>query len=82
MRTSTPDNFFAGLLLLPFGLVGMLCSVATPVFLVFLVLKLCGTIDWSWWYVCAPVISMAVLLCSAVTALVLLGSFIERINRA
>jgi hypothetical protein len=24
------------------------------VFLVFLALKLSGSIDWSWWYVCAP----------------------------
>jgi hypothetical protein len=23
-------------------------------FVVFLVLKLCGTIDWSWWWVTAP----------------------------
>lgn len=24
-------------------------------FIVFLVLKLCGVISWSWWWVCAPV---------------------------
>lgn len=23
-------------------------------FVVFLILKLCGTIDWSWWWVTAP----------------------------
>lgn len=28
-----------------------LCSI---LFLVFLVLKLCGQIDWSWWWVTAP----------------------------
>jgi hypothetical protein len=28
-----------------------LCSV---LFIVFLVLKLCGVIDWSWWWVTAP----------------------------
>lgn len=26
----------------------------TPLFVVFLVLKLSGTIDWSWWLVTAP----------------------------
>lgn len=26
------------------------------VFLIFLVLKLVGVIDWSWWLVCLPVI--------------------------
>lgn len=26
----------------------------SAVFLIFLVLKLCGTIDWSWWWVTAP----------------------------
>lgn len=29
-------------------------GLATPLFLVFLVLKLTGTIDWSWWGVTAP----------------------------
>jgi len=27
----------------------------TALFLVFLVLKLVGTIDWSWWWVTAPI---------------------------
>ena len=29
-------------------------SLSTILFVVFLVLKLCGTIDWSWWWVTAP----------------------------
>ena len=29
-------------------------SVATVLFLIFLVLKLCGVIDWSWWWVTSP----------------------------
>ena len=30
--------------------------LAVPTFLVFLVLKLCGVIAWSWWLVCTPLI--------------------------
>ena len=29
-------------------------SLSTILFVVFLILKLCGTIDWSWWWVTAP----------------------------
>lgn len=29
-------------------------SLGTILFVVFLVLKLCGTITWSWWWVTAP----------------------------
>jgi hypothetical protein len=29
-------------------------NVCTLTFIVFLVLKLCGTITWSWWWVTAP----------------------------
>lgn len=28
--------------------------LGTVLFIVFMVLKLCGTIDWSWWWVTAP----------------------------
>lgn len=30
-------------------------GVCTVLFLIFLVLKLTGTIAWSWWWVCAPI---------------------------
>ena len=29
-------------------------SLTTPLFLVFLILKLTGFINWSWWWVTAP----------------------------
>ncbi len=29
-------------------------GLGTVLFLIFLVLKLCGVIDWSWWWVTAP----------------------------
>lgn len=29
-------------------------SLSTVLFVVFLVLKLCNVIDWSWWWVTAP----------------------------
>ena len=31
-------------------------ALAIPVFLVFLVLKLCGVIAWGWFFVCLPLI--------------------------
>ena len=37
---------------------GFLCSA---VFIVFLVLKLCGVINWSWWWVTAPLWGSVVL---------------------
>lgn len=30
-------------------------GLGTILFVVFLILKLCGTIDWSWWWVTAPI---------------------------
>lgn len=30
-------------------------GLGTILFIVFLILKLCGTIDWSWWWVTAPI---------------------------
>lgn len=29
-------------------------GIGIVLFLIFLVLKLCGTIDWSWWWVTSP----------------------------
>ena len=42
------------------------------VFLVFLTLKLCGVIDWSWWWVTAPLwmpFVLAIMLLIGVTVL-------------
>ena len=30
-------------------------GLGTVLFLIFLVLKLCNVIDWSWWWVLAPI---------------------------
>lgn len=38
-----------------------LLPVPLAVWLVFLVLKLCGTIDWSWWWVNLPLIVAGVI---------------------
>lgn len=29
-------------------------SISTIVFIVFLTMKLCGVLDWSWWWVTSP----------------------------
>lgn len=35
-------------------------ALSVPLFIVFLILKLCGVIAWSWVAVCAPLITLAV----------------------
>lgn len=30
-------------------------GLGTILFIVFLILKLCGTINWSWWWVTSPI---------------------------
>lgn len=42
-------------------------------FLVFLVLKLCHVIDWSWWWVTCPLWAAAALLIGGLTAFLLLA---------
>ncbi len=37
-----------------FGTAGSGITLSGLVFIVFLVLKLCNVIDWSWWWVTAP----------------------------
>lgn len=34
----------------------LVAELAMPTFLVFLILKLCGVIAWSWFWVCFPLI--------------------------
>lgn len=34
-------------------------ALSVPLFIVFLILKLCGVIAWSWVAVCAPLIALA-----------------------
>lgn len=45
---------------------------SSPLFPIFLVLKLCGVINWSWWWVTCPLwIAPAVLLTIALVAFLL-----------
>jgi membrane protein YdbS with pleckstrin-like domain len=46
-------------------------GLGTVLFLIFLVLKLVGVIDWSWWWVTSPLWISA-----ALTVLILVGVFI------
>lgn len=39
-------------------------SFSSALLLAFIVLKLCGTIDWSWWWVAAPVWGPLALVCA------------------
>lgn len=53
------------------GFVGLL-TVA------FIVLKLCGIIAWSWWWVISPVWISVGLVVILLTALVMLGSWVSK----
>lgn len=47
----------------------MKIGLPTMLFLIFLTLKLCGTIHWSWWWVAAPLWISAILLSAFVVAI-------------
>ena len=48
-------------------------SMPNALFIVFLVLKLTGTVDWSWWWVTSPVwIGFATTLIALIFAIVVL----------
>lgn len=41
-----------------FVIVEITASIGTPMFLIFLTLKLCKVITWSWWAVCSPIMAI------------------------
>lgn len=45
--------------------------------LIFIVLKCCGLIEWSWWWVLCPV-WISALLCLAALAVILIGGRIKK----
>lgn len=51
------------------------CSFSGLLTIAFVVLKLCGVINWSWWFVFLPLI-IAICLPIAIIILVVLGCFI------
>jgi hypothetical protein len=49
-------------------------GLSTVLFLIFLVLKLCGIISWSWWWVTAPLWGgLAIVLACIFIGLIILG---------
>ncbi len=54
-------------------------SFLSLLFLTFLILKLCGVIDWSWWWITAPLWGgFAILaLLALIGGLIFLGGFIK-----
>lgn len=65
-----PDNFNVGLL--------------TVLGLIFIVLKLVGTIDWSWWWVLAPFwgqFAIAGLVLTIALIVAAIGTAIQAVNR-
>ncbi|MEK6346377.1 MAG: hypothetical protein V4764_02795 [Burkholderia sp.] len=56
-------------------------SFATLLFLVFLVLKLTGHIDWSWWWVTAPLWAGVAIFACALAILVIIGGVVALIGK-
>jgi nitrate/nitrite transporter NarK len=53
-------------------------------FLIFMTLKLCGVIDWSWWWVTAPLWAVPALLiaaCVVVVAAIVILMVLDRLRR-
>ena len=51
-------------------------SLTTILFLIFLVLKLCGVITWSWWWVTAPLWGGVALILGILLAVVIIGALV------
>ncbi|MCA0754919.1 hypothetical protein KP806_07640 [Paenibacillus sp. N4] len=48
----------------------------------FIVLKLCGVIDWSWWWVTAPFWGVLAILAVIWLVCVVIGAFIDALDKA
>lgn len=55
-------------------------STATVLFIVFLVLKLCGVISWSWWWITAPLWGGAALGLLVAIPIILLARWFMKSN--
>lgn len=53
-------------------------GICTVLFIVFLVLKLCNVIAWSWWWVTAPMWGGIVLFILLVIVLLIVGKIIRK----
>lgn len=49
-------------------------GIGTVLFIVFLVLKLCHVIDWSWWWVTAPLWFPGIIVVTALVVVAVVGS--------
>ena len=54
---------------------GWFCRV---LFLIFLVLKLTGLIDWSWWWVTAPLWGTVAVVLLIILVMVMVAAFVNR----
>lgn len=53
-------------------------GLGTTLFVAFLVLKLCKVIDWSWWWVTAPLWGSVALFVVTLIICVVVAVFVER----
>ena len=57
---------------------GKVFGFPTTLFIVFMVLKLCGVITWSWWWVTAPVWVSATLVMGVIFLIILMCVYRSR----
>jgi hypothetical protein len=65
------------------GVAGSGITLSGLVFIVFLVLKLCNVIDWSWWWVTAPLwipVAIGVVILLIIVIVALIGTLIDNIK--
>jgi len=56
------------------------CGLSSMLFIVFLILKLVGTIDWSWWWVTAPLWIPIVIVIIIVIIVLIVAIFVAMID--
>ncbi len=58
----------------------IVADLSPVLFIVFLILKLCNVITWSWWLVCLPIILLPILIIIIIVAKIGLNKLISRVD--
>ena len=58
----------------------VITDLAPILFIVFLILKFCNVITWSWWLICLPIILLPVLIIITVIIKIGLNKLILKVN--
>ena len=58
----------------------IMTDLAPILFIVFLILKLCNIVTWSWWLICLPIILLPVLIIITMIIKIGLNKLIIKVN--